>query len=200
MRFFTATFGGFRTALPVAGILVAIPAIMLPVAPLSAQGAGDADLTGVWYRQPQLLAPAPKPNQRTSIESAIAVQNVGGRVAVPSRIRFYLVSNRPNVNPLDPFVSRFLDEQVVPALVPGERWNGSLNYQMSPGSDPAGLRVVAVLNATGTVRETNRQNNLGTSQVIPLWAQDSRTATGVSLGTITVEGVVVNGPVNQPRE
>jgi hypothetical protein len=71
---------------------------------------------------------------------------------------------------------------------------------MSPGSDPAGLRVVAVLNATGTVRETNRQNNLVTSQVIPLWAQDTRTATGGSLETITVEGVVVNGPVNQPRE
>lgn len=160
-------------------------ALLLSLVPGTVHSAipSGPDLVATW-ESAQLLAPAPKPNQRTTIEGLFVVRNAGNQGAPASRVRVYLRPDRPGVNVRDARVSRFLTTLDVPALLPGQRWNGRLAYELEPGLDAAGLRLTVVTNASGVVADANAANNEATSSPIPPFG-----ATGVTgAGAVRVEG------------
>lgn len=144
--------------LPVAVLLVSSSASLCTAA-------AGPDLVPTW-RRAELLAPAPKPNQRTTIEGTFTVRNVGDMTAPPSRVSVYLRPDRPRINVRDPRVSRFLQSLDVPLLVPGQVWNGRIAVGLEPGLDAAGLRLTVVANSSGTVPDGERGNDEATSSVI----------------------------------
>ena len=144
--------------------LLAAPIFCFAVSVCSAVQSGP-DLAGSW-QSVELLAPAPKPNQRTTIEGLFVVRNEGGRSAPPSRVSIYLRPDRTGVNVRDASVSRFLRTLNVPTLIPGQRWNGRIAYELEPGLDAAGLRLTVVLDASWAAADVNRSNNEVTSSPI----------------------------------
>ncbi len=130
-----------------------------------ASAASGPDLAVSWQRA-ELLAPAPKPNQRTTIEGVFVVSNVGDQAAPASRVAVYLRPDRLRINVRDGRVSRWLTTLEVPALLPGQKWNGRAAVGLEPGLDAAGLRLTAVANSSGVVADGNGGNNEGTSSVI----------------------------------
>lgn len=154
-------------------VLVMGVACVLPAAVRSAVQSGP-DLTSVW-QSAELLAPAPKPNQRTAIEAIFTVRNEGDQSAPASRASLYLRPNLARVNVRDPRVSRFLTSVDVPALLPGQQWNGRVAYGLEPGLDAAGLRLTLVVNSSGFVPDSNARNNESTSAPIaPIGAAAAR--------------------------
>ena len=131
-----------------------------PAAPSSTMS--GPDLTGSWIAISQKSEGAGADLQAT-IEGEFEVTNAGSEDAVPSRLRLFLAET----SAFRPEFAQLLQEIGVPALKPGGSFRAKLKARLPKGSDAIGLYVIASVNATSTVNEANRKNNIVPSNPIP---------------------------------
>ena len=135
-------------------------------APLAAAGPAAAvsgvDLTGTWKSASQSSEGAGDDLQST-VEGEFEVKNLGTQTAGPTRLRFFLSGDRS----YDPALAVLVQEVGVPEIKAGGTYKVTLKARLHKGDDAIGLFVIAVVNATSTVVESNRKNNIVPSAAIP---------------------------------
>jgi uncharacterized repeat protein (TIGR01451 family) len=136
------------------------------VAKLSTSGPDAAvagvDLTGAWKALLQTSEGAGADLQAT-VEGVFEVKNTGTETAAPTRLRFFLSDDRV----YEPAFSQLIQETGVPELKPGASVRITLKARLRKGEDAIGLFVIAVVNATNTVAEASRKNNIVPGGPIP---------------------------------
>jgi uncharacterized repeat protein (TIGR01451 family) len=120
------------------------------------------DLTGSWVKLSQTSEGAGA-DLRATVEGEFTVKNVGTEIAPPTRLRFFISGERV----FDPVFSQLLQESGVPELKPGATHKMVLKARLKPGDDAIGLFVIAVVNATNSLTEANKKNNIVPSTAIP---------------------------------
>jgi uncharacterized repeat protein (TIGR01451 family) len=117
------------------------------------------DYAGAWAAVPTRTCST----RRCSISGALRVSNAGN-VATPKRVASvrYLLSADSTPDPGD----QLLKTAALSAIAPGASRTLSMRIRLGPGV-PAGMFVIAVLDATNAVAETNEGNNAAAAGPIP---------------------------------
>ncbi len=139
---------------------------LVQTARLTSTGPGAAvsgvDLTGAWKSLSQTSEGAGEELQAT-ILGEFEVKNIGSQTAPPTRIRFFFSAD----GVYDPEFVQLIQEVGVPEVKAGGTVKVVLKARLKKGNDAIGVFVIAVVNATNTVAETNKKNNIVSSEAIP---------------------------------
>jgi hypothetical protein len=125
--------------------------------PLSSPGPNSTygpDLTGTWANLTQTCVRT-QTASRCKLSGQFIVQNIGTTNAGASVVRYYL-----STNPTLDASAQLLKQATVSALKPALTKSLSLRVSLPAGTTASGRYVIAVVNATNTVRESNTNNNV----------------------------------------
>lgn len=132
---------------------------LLQSARLAASGPAAAvdgvDLTAAWKTLSQ-TSEGSGDDLQAVIEGEFEVKNIGTVKTGLTRLRFFLSGDRF----YDPDFAKLIQATGVPELQPGATMKIVLKARLHKGDDAIGLFVLAIVNATSTVVETNRKNNI----------------------------------------
>jgi len=99
---------------------------------------------------------------KCTLSGQLRVDNRGNKPAQRSKVKFYL--SQDAAVSVDDTV---LGLATVPPIKPGKFQKVRLNKRLTTGVNPAGVRVIGVVGAGNSVKETNERNNVAASAIIP---------------------------------
>ena len=126
--------------------------VMTPPPPPPAAG---PDLTGSWVSLTQTCKTV-RGVQRCTLTGSFVVRNRGNRPAPPSTLRLFLSTNKR----FEPAQDQRLKSLAVGALQPKQKQPRTVTIALPAGSRATGKFVLAVVDATNVVTETNENNNV----------------------------------------
>jgi hypothetical protein len=123
---------------------------------------GGADLTGSWNSLSQLCKNG-KNGTRCTLKGAFTVRNAGQEATPASSVAFYLSGDES----LDPGADVLLKQVSVKKLSPGRSKTAKLKYVLPSGESTSGKLVLACVDPSNAVKESNEDNNVVPSGVLP---------------------------------
>ena len=97
---------------------------------------------------------------QATIIGTFEVRNIGDKIAPATKLRFFLAEGKI----IDGNAALF-EEVAVPELAPGKTFTAELKGPLVQGEDAIGLYMIAFVNATKTVEEANKDNNVIPKQI-----------------------------------